>query len=360
MDVSHPTDQDEGRPRGFLFRVLFWVMVLFVGFLLAAFFLVRSESYQAGGRERDEVRFSFEKGTDAFALASDLKSAGIIRSEYAFLYRLWDGKSWKTLQAGEYLLSGTMTIPEIIGKISRGETIQKGVKVTFPEGWTAAEMALRLSENGLPGGEAFLGLVMKPKPEWRAEYPFLAVAPEGSSLEGFLFPDTYFFSREFGAEAIVRKMLENFGKKSPIRFDTGSEEGVGATDADPYAKLILASLIEAEVRTESDRKMVADLFLRRIAAGMPLQSDATVKYALGETKIQHSLDDIAIDSPYNTYKYPGLPPGPIGNPGIVSMRAAISPSANPYWYFLNNPGTGVTVFSTTFEEHVANKAKNGL
>lgn len=358
VDVSHPVGQDEKRSRGLLPRVLLWATVLFVGFLVAAFFLIRSESYQAGGREHDEVRFSFGKGTDAFSLASDLESAGIIRSEYAFLYRLWDERSWKNLQAGEYFLSGTMTIPEIIGKISRGETIQKGVKVTFPEGWTADEMAERLSEKGLPG-EDFLTLVRKPNQEWRIRFPFLSMLPDGNSLEGFLFPDTYFFDPAKGASGVIEKMLGNFGEKSLIlpdpEFDARAERLISR-----YGELALASIVETEVKTENDRKMVADLFLRRIAAGMPLQSDATVRYVLGETKVQHSLDDIAIDSPYNTYKYPGLPPGPIGNPGLVSMRAVVSPSANPYWYFLNNPETGVTVFSTTFEEHVANKAKNGL
>lgn len=355
MDTPESTERIGKRPRGSLFRILLAATTALVMLLVVAFFYIRSESYQAGGREQGEVRFMFEKGTDAFSLASDLKTAGIIRSEYAFLYRLWDEGSWKKLQAGEYLLSGTMSVPEIVGKLSRGETIQKGVKVTFPEGWTAAEMANRLTEMGLPG-EEFLLLVNDPRPEWRTQFPFLANLPPDASLEGVLFPDTYFFSPIFGAEAIVVKMLENFGEKSDPLFASGPGDGT----MDPYRRLVLASILEAEVKTESDRRMVADLFLRRIAAGMPLQSDATVRYALGVTKIQHSLDDIAIDSFYNTYKYKGLPPGPVSNPGTVSMRAAADPAPNPYWYFLNNPETGETVFSTTFEEHVANKAKHGL
>ncbi len=127
-----------------------------------------------------------------------------------------------------------------------------------------------------------------------------------------------------------------------------------------YDALVLASIVEGEVRTDADRRMVADLFLRRIASGMPLQSDATVRYALGETKVKHSLADLAVDSPYNSYTNKGLPPGPVSNPGLSSIRAAFDPLPNPYVYFLNNPETGQTVFAETFEEHVANKAKNGL
>jgi len=335
-------------------RLLFFSAVIIAMTLIAVFLSIRSDSRRAGGSEQNEIRFTFEKNEEIPSLARRLEGSGLIRSEYAFLYFLWSEDAWKGLQAGDYLLSGKMTIPEIVGKLSRGETIQKGEKVTFPEGWTAVEMAARLSEKGLPG-DAFLAFVMEPKPEWRTRYPFLADIPEDGTLEGFLFPDTYFFSTEFGAEVIVEKMLVNFSERMENAPDFFRKQGVRR-----YEALILASVLEAEVKTESDRKMVADLFLRRIEAGMPLQSDATVRYVLGVTKVQHSLDDIAIDSPYNTYKYKGLPPGPIGNPGLVSMRAAVSPSVNPYWYFLNNPETGETVFSVTFEEHVANKAKHGL
>jgi len=352
--MSEGSEQDRVGTSGKTSRLFLFLIVGVALIFGAAFLFIRSDSQRAGGSEQEEIRFTFEKNEDVSSLAGRLEASGLIRSEYTFLYFLFSEDAWKGLQAGDYLLSGNMTIPEIVGKFSRGETIQKGVKITFPEGWTAKEMAARLSENGLPG-EGFLTLSMEPKSEWRTEYPFLSGIPESASLEGFLFPDTYFFSTEFGAEAIVLKMLSNFSERMEESSDFFEKQG-----ARRYESLILASILEAEVKTEGDRKMVADLFLRRIAVGMPLQSDATVRYVLGVTKVQHSLDDIAIDSPYNTYKYKGLPPGPIGNPGLVSMRAAASPQVNPYWYFLNNPDTGETVFSATFEEHVANKTKNGL
>lgn len=353
MDASEPMEQPEGLVRRWIPR--FFLILLVVGVVFAvALSRIRSESRQAGGWEQQDVVFTFEKNEGVESLAGRLETSGIVRSKWAFLYFLWSEDSWKGLQAGNYRLNGKMTIPEIVGKITRGETVEKGVKVTFPEGWTASEMADRLTDSGLPG-EAFLDLVKHPKPQWRTKYTFLSNVPEDASLEGVLFPDTYFFSADFGAEGIVEKILSNFQDRLAKIPDFSGKTGKAW-----YESVVLASILEAEVRTEYDRKVVADIFLRRIGAGMPLQSDATVRYALGVTKVQHSLDDIAVDSPYNTYKYKGLPPGPISNPGIVALGAAIHPTPNPYWYFLNNPQTGVTVFSATFEEHVANKAKNGL
>lgn len=356
--MSEQSEQGRGGTGGKLLRFFVFSVGVIMAVLIVAFLAIRSDSRRAGGSEQGSVPFVFEKNEDVFSLAGRLEKSGLIRSEYAFLYFLWSEDSWKDLQAGNYLLSGKMTIPEIVGKILRGETIEKGVKVTFPEGWTAKEMAARLDENGF-SGERFLELVNHPKPEWQSEFPFLTVLPRERSLEGFLFPDTYYFDPKLGEEKVIEKILENFGKKTSGLFDW-EHEAVRESVISTYGELVLSSIVEAEVKTESDRHMVADIFLRRIAAGMPLQSDATVRYALGVTKIQHSAEDIAIDSPYNTYRYKGLPPGPIGNPGIVSLRAVTAPQTNPYLYFLNNPETGATVFSVTFEEHVANKAKNGL
>lgn len=331
---------------------------IFFGMMALALFIalsyIQSSSQEAGGKEQGVVTFSFSPGTDTLSLASLLQDAGIIRYESAFLYRLWKDRSWKKLQAGEYRLSGAMTIPEIIKKLASGETVQKGIKVTFPEGFTARDMARRLSEKNLPGDE-FLALVEATPSNLRKQFPFLLKLPETATLEGVLFPDTYFFSQESGAGAILSKMLENFQEQEKKIAPFAS-----APASEWYRMLTLSSILEAEVKSEEDRRLVADLFLRRLSIGMPLQSDATVKYVLAEKKVQHTLDDIAIDSPYNTYKYKGLPPGPIGNPGLSSIRSAVSPEPNPYVYFLNNPETGKTVFSVTFEDHVANKLKNGL
>jgi len=304
------------------------------------------------GSDVESVTVTLGEREGTMELASDLRDRGIIGSKYAFIFHILKEGLRTNLRAGNYLLDGAMSIPEIVGKIVRGEVVEKGVKVTFPEGMTAEEMSARLSANGL-SGEAFLDAVRNPDPSLRDRYPFLSIAPPSATLEGFLFPDTYFFDPDLGADSIVEKMLDGFSDRvGPLLSE--AEGGVG------YDTLVLASILETEVRTESDRRTVADIFLRRIEVGMPLQSDATVRYALGETKIKHSLDDISVESPYNTYANKGLPPGPISNPGLISIRAALDPTPNRYWFFLNNPETGETVFSVTFEEHVANKGRNGL
>jgi len=320
-------------------------------FVSGLFLLTRSVD-RSRGSLAETMTVSFGEHEDVLTFATELRKGGIIDSEIPFVYYILRENLRTKLQAGDYLVSGTMSIPDIVKKIVRGETVQKGIKVTFPEGLTAADMASRLDMAGLSGAE-FLAAVRHPEPSLRNRYPFLATSPSGATLEGFLFPDTYFFDPKLGTEAILTKMLDGFANRVVPAL---SERPAG----ERYDLLTLASIVETEVRTDNDRRVVADIFRRRIDSGMPLQSDATVRYALGETKIKHSLADISIDSPYNTYANKGLPPGPVSNPGLSSIRAVLDPLPNRYLYFLNNPDTGETVFSETFEEHVANKAKNGL
>ncbi len=319
---------------------------------VSASFLLTKSVEQSRGNGTEAVIVSFGASEGVMTLATALKEKGIISSEIPFVYYLLKENLRTKLQAGDYLVSGTMSISDIVKKIVRGETVEEGTKVTFPEGITAVEMASRLDANGLSGSE-FLEAVRHPDASLRKTYPFLLGMPADATLEGFLFPDTYFFDPKGGTDGILTKMLDGFENRVVPALATTAE-------GDRYSALTLASVVEMEVRTDSDRKIVADIFNRRIAVGMPLQSDATVRYVLGETKIKHSLTDIAIDSPYNTYVNKGLPPGPISNPGMSSIVAVLNPTPNKYMYFLNNPNTGQTVFSETFEEHVANKGKNGL
>ena len=165
-------------------------------------------------------------------------------------------------------------------------------------------------------------------------------------------------------EDILQLFLKNFGKK----FDSSLQDKVRAEGKTTFDIVTMASILEREVGTtsqsiadiERERSIVSDIFWRRLSDGHRLESDATLAYALGTNKIQHSAADTENPSLYNTYAHTGLPPGPISNPGLISLRAALFPISNEYYYFLNNPKTGETVFSKTFDEHVANKNKNGL
>jgi UPF0755 protein len=180
--------------------------------------------------------------------------------------------------------------------------------------------------------------------------------PAGATLEGFLFPDTYRFAPNVTATEIVDIMLGTFGK----RFTAEQRAGQMSSQYSLFEIVTMASIVEEEGRIESDRKIIADIFWKRLTAGQPFQSDATVNYVLGSLKEQPTFDDIETDSPYNTYKYAGLPPGPISNPSLISLRAAVSPTPNSYYYFLNNLETKEMYFAKTFEEHVENRRIHGL
>lgn len=332
--------------------ILLGILAFFAGIFL---FISNRIDYSKGVVKENQVVI-IEKGENFVEVAKKLKEKKLISREIYFIYYAWSRDLDKKIIAGEYEMNPGMTIPEIIRVLIEGETRPTYSKVTFPEGWTAAEMAERLNEKKLPGDE-FLKLVNSPSEKLISGMDFFQDKPKKNSLEGYLFPDTYFFAHDASAEDIVTKMLKNFNAKmnDEIRIEIEKQ------NKSIFEILTMASIIEAEVKTDSDRKIVSGIFWKRLEIGMALQSDATVAYAIGgEKKIQHDANDINIDSPYNTYRFKGLPPGPVSNPGISSIRAAVYPTQTDYLYFLNNPKTGETVFSQTFEQHIQNKTNNGL
>ncbi len=338
-----------------IIRLTIWLLIVFVvvAFVTALFLLVRADS--SHGSHQEEEHFIVERGQSLWVLADRLKQAGIIESKWGFLLTLIEEKKYRALQAGEYALSGKMTIPEIIDQFATGKIVPPGVKITFPEGWTLEQMAERLTANNLPGKD-FQAIAEKPFAKWQERFPLLSTLPKNVSLEGYLFPDTYIFPKEATGELIVNSLLKEFSTKiTPDMLAQAKTEGLSL-----HELITLSSIVEAEVPNEADRAMVADIFLRRLKIGQALQSDATLRYALGIKKIQYSVTDTENTSRYNTYAQPGLPPGPIGNPGLSSIQAVLHPTPNEYYYFLSNPTTGVTVYAKTFDEHVRNKQQNGL
>lgn len=293
-------------------------------------------------------------GENVFEVGEKMYQEKVIASPYRFAWQAYWMGDQKKLQAGKYLVRSSDGDRKIIEKMSRGEIIPKSVRVTFPEGWTAKKMSERLSGNGLPGKE-FLSLVQGGGSPFiaEAEFSFLKELSKNLPLEGFLFPDTYDFPKDITAENIIRIMLRNFDRR--VR-----EAGVDMDGKNMIEVITLASLLESEVKSEGDRKKVADLFLRRIEIGQPLQSCATLQYILGIDRKQYSIEETKIESPYNTYANKGLPPGPVNNPGIVSIRAALSPTPNEFLFFLSDVNTGETIFSRDFEEHKKNKSLHGL
>lgn len=336
-------------------RTFLFIALLLTALTFGGFFYLSYAAEHAHGVSGQEQRFEVNSGENVFDLSERLKTAGLISSRYPFMWYVAREQKVHSLVAGTYSLSGKLTIAEIVLMITTGKTVSHDVRITFPEGFTSKKMAERLTANGLPGAD-FLALVRKPTPELRKQFDFLSDLPVGVSLEGFLFPDTYFFDPQTSAAAIAEKMLMNFGK----RVDASIRTVVQEQKRSLYATVTLASIVENEVKTETDRKMVADIFLRRLAIGQALESCATLQYILGVDKAQYSYQETRTQSPYNTYIHLGLPPGPISNPGLVALQATISPQANSYFYFLSDPKTGETVFSVTYEEHLKNKNLYGL
>lgn len=326
-------------------------IILFFG----GIFYFRYQVYYSHGVIKGDKVFEIKEGEGNMEVADNLEKQGLISGKWYFYYYLRTHGKLNKIMPGEYELSGNSTIPELVNSITEKKDLS--IKVTFPEGWNDHEMAARLKENDLPGDD-FLAIANDPsKWDFRNKYDFLKDG-KMKSLEGYLFPDTYFFKKDVSAEDVITKMLDNFETKiTPDMEQALSGRNVTLNDA-----IILASIVEKEVQTAADMKLVAGIFVGRIANGQRLQSDAPLSYILNDNKSQHSGKDLDFDSPYNTYRNAGLPPGPIDNPGMNAILAAIYPQASGYNYFLTATinGQKKVMYAKTYDEHLQNKQKAGL
>ena len=330
-----------------------YFIILGVAIVLGGFFYFRYEVYFSHGSVSGDKIFEVSKGEGNGEVGTSLRQDGFISGSWYFYYYIKTHGLLNRILPGKYKLNGNMTIPEIALVITNEKNILPGyVEITFPEGLTIQQMADKINANELDG-QGFLGLAKDPSPDLIEKFNFLQ---EGKSLEGYLFPDTYYFSKEIDARGIIVKILDNFNNKlsSDLRKEIAKQQKTLSNI------ITMASIVEKEVSTDNDRAIVAGLFWNRIASGQALQSDATLSYALNDKVSQHSLTQTKTNSPYNTYLYKGLPPGPICNPGLSAIEAAIHPQKTDFVYFLSDPKTGQTIFSKTFAEHVANRNKYGL
>ncbi|MBI1975350.1 MAG: endolytic transglycosylase MltG [Parcubacteria group bacterium] len=292
-----------------------------------------------------------QQGQGFLEISRFLEVEGLVRR--ASLFRVYIlSRGWAAnLQPGTYTFSDTISIPEVAKRLVAGPG---DIEVTIPEGFTVFDIDMRLAEQGLISQGEVVQLAQTP--EIFGKYFLDAEDPE--TLEGFLFPDTYRFSQKMDAGSIVQKMLDNFEKK--VMTIVPGEFRSGATLLDIVT---LASLVEKEVSRPTDRPVVAGILWKRLESNMPLQVDATVVYAWRQVNHQWKPKEFAlnatelkINSLYNTYRHRGLPPGPIGNPGLEAIRAVLKPSASEYWYYLST-SSGETIFSRNLEEHNAAKRK---
>lgn len=289
-----------------------------------------------------------EQGASIQKTSSALVNDRIIRN--AFLFRVVVGGLYpsSTLKAGEYRISEPLNLIGAAGLFVKGAP-KKEITIRIIEGWTIADIASYLDGLDIISRGDFLTETLK---DYSGQFPFLLTHARGISLEGYLFPDTYRIFEDSTAEDIVKKSLENFARQ----YSGEMERETRVQSRSIHDIVTMASILEQEVRGMKDRQMAADIFYRRIKAGMPLQADSTINYITGRADPGARASDLSVDSPYNTYRHKGLPPGPICNPGLDAMKAALTPTPNLYWFFLTTP-SGEVIYSKTFQEHVQNKIK---
>jgi UPF0755 protein len=314
------------------------------------------------------MQFVVQPGSTARTIAENLQNAGLINDARLFeAYVRVNGLSG-ALQAGTYTLSPNMTPLEIAKTLQHA--VAPSIDVTIPEGWRLEQTADRLSASGVLDGAEYRRLASDPT--WRPTddstapganaYTFLNARPAQATLEGYLYPDTYELQKEHAtAEDLLRRQLDNFAKLAAPAYAEAASDG--STQLSLHEVVTLASIVEREAVLDEERPIIAGVYLNRLAAGMKLEADPTVQYAMGYQaatdqwwKTPVSLDEYGqVDSPYNTYLHEGLPPGPIASPGIASIRAVLHPDKHEYLYFVALPdGSGRHAFSRTYEEHLEN------
>lgn len=323
--------------------------------LVAGLFAWYQTALGSHSRNTTPETITIESGTKTADILKELEEKKIIKSPLAVKIYLYGHPDLK-LQAGVYEFKPNTPTRQVIASIAQGETSSQEVKILFREGLTIKEMQAELTKQGYLTDKSFEVLAttsIKNLPSTLKDYSFLKDVPQTATLEGYLFPDTYRLYKDFTAHDLIQKMLANFETKLTPELRTGvSNSGHSLQEV-----ITMASLVEKEVQTEKDMKIVAGLFWDRITVGQALQSCASLAYILGVRKIQYSYEDTQVKSSYNTYLHPGLPPGPISNPGLRAIQATIYPTKTDYNYFLSRPDTGETIFSRTLEEHNEAKAK---
>jgi UPF0755 protein len=323
-------------------------------FLLILIILLINAIFSGSNKEIEAKLFTIEKGQTAKEIAFNLKKDNLIKDPYIFIFYAIISNKYRKIQAGEYLLSSQMETSKIISLLTNGETAKE--KLTIIEGWDLRDIAQYLKNKNIASEEEFYAITGNPTGESKSvntnNYSLLSDKPSDLSLEGYLFPDTYYIDKTDDLESIVNKMLTNFGSK--LTLDLKSE--IKRQNKTIFEIITMASIIEKEVKTPEDKKIVSGILWKRIDEGMRLQVDATVLYAMGEKNSKVYTKNTQIDSPYNTYRIDGLPLGPISNPGIDSIIAAIYPDKTDYYYYLSAPN-GETIWAKTLQEHNNNKIK---
>jgi len=325
-------------------KKLAWLLlILLLGAGAAGSVVVRRLNEPYRGFEGPEQFVDIPAGASTRSIGDALIAKGVIRDELTYRLALWVTGEARKLQAGEYRFDQPMTARDVVGKIARGEVYR--IAITFPEGLTIAEMSKIFEAHGFGTAASFVTAAH----DASLAKPFDAAARD---LEGYTFPDTYSVPRKTDAPALVHLMVERFEKVlTPELRQAATDRGLTIRQL-----VTLASIVEKETAQSGERPEVASVYVNRLRRGMPLQCDPTVIYALervGKYDGNIRKGDLQFDSPYNTYRYPGLPPGPIAAPGKASLDAAAHPADADFLYFVSR-NDGSHAFARTLDEHNRN------
>jgi UPF0755 protein len=311
----------------------------------------RIPAYQSNG---STTSITVEKGESAKAIGQALERQGVVRSSTLFEVLVGVTGAQNSLQAGDYEFDPGLPAIEVVRRIAAGKTASR--EIVIPEGLRNEEVGDLLEKANIIGKQQFLTALAQPHDEAFLQQTTL------SSLEGFVFPAGYSFSRNEQPADVVDAMLRAFQEQVADKVQLEGQ------DLSLDEVVTLASIVEREAANASERPLIASVFLNRLRAGIPLQADPTVQFAVAQSpdsvasygywKKDLTVDDLKIDSPYNTYTHPGLPPGPIANPGLASIQAVVRPASTNFLFFVaKNDGTGSHAFAETLEEHLLNVQK---
>ncbi|MCK9438739.1 MAG: endolytic transglycosylase MltG [Patescibacteria group bacterium] len=340
-----------------------------IGFLILVVFLIYFFSYirdiNHSSERNQNVVFKIDGGSSISEIGESLYEQDLIKSKFTFKLYIHFSKEELIFREGSYNLNYNMNIKEIVEELTKKISLKPEKTVTFIEGWSVRDYYKVLEKNFSTEEENFFNMVgepmlnyqllssgIRPK-DFSEQFDFLKDKPSYYGLEGYLFPDTYRFFEDASLEDVIIRMLKNFDQKLTSKM----REDIITQGKTIFEIVTMASIIQKEVQSEDDMKMVSGLFWNRIKNGQALESCATLAYILGVNKAIYSREDTRTPSAYNTYINRGLPPGPISNPGLKAIEAAIYPTENNYNYFLSRPDTKETIFSITYEEHLLNKNK---
>jgi UPF0755 protein len=330
-------------------RAVVWLLVVvaFLGALAGGGWLyLRSIGIWSDSDPHGRARLRVPRGADASTIGRLLEAEGVVDSAVGFRLAVWLEGRGEDIQAGTYALPRGLNGHDALRALLEGPEGLAYVSVTFPEGSWLTDFARRVDEGTHISGDRFLALARSGNIRSRLQ------PSRVDTLEGLLWPSTYQVVRRDDAATLVRRLVTEFERRAAsVDFS-----GVGATGVSPYEAVIVASMVEAEAARDSERPLIARVIYNRLQEGMPLGIDATLSYALGEHKRSLTESDLAVDSPYNTRLVAGLPPTPIGAPGIQSLRAAAEPADGEWLYYVLEDCRGRHAFSVSYEEFLANKA----